>query len=156
MRALIIAWKDLRHTYRSPAGLAMMLVAPLLLAFVLGMAFGSGDTFSVARVKTVVVDQDRGAGAGGPAAGAMLTGVLTAPEMSDLLEVVEADTPEKARELVDNGEADVAVIIPAGLSETLEQPVRRWDRLRPRKCSSTATLRSQWAQPSSRRSSPGW
>jgi ABC-2 type transport system permease protein len=119
VRALIIAWKDLRHTYRSPAGLAMMLVAPLLLAFVLGMAFGSGDTFSIARVKTVVVDQDRGAGAGGPAAGAMLTGVLTAPEMSDLLEVVEADTPERARELVDNGEADVAVIIPAGLSETL-------------------------------------
>ena len=119
MGALIIAWKDLRHTYRSPAGLAMMLVAPLLLAFLLGMAFGSGDSFSVARVKTVLVDQDRGAGAGVPAAGEMLSDVLTDPEMSDLLEVVKAETPEEARALVDAGEADVAVIIPADLSETL-------------------------------------
>lgn len=120
MRALIIAWKDLRRTYRSPAGLAMMLIAPLLLAFLLGMAFGSGDTFSIARVKTVLVNQDRGAGAGRPAAGAMLSDVLTDPAMSDLLDVVQVDTPEKARALVDAGEADVAVIIPPDLSATLE------------------------------------
>ena len=56
MRALNIAWKDIRHTYRDMAALAMMLVAPLLLAGALGMAFGTGDEFSIARVEAVVAD----------------------------------------------------------------------------------------------------
>ena len=54
MRALSIAWKDTRHVYRDIAGLTMMFVAPLLLAAALGAAFGSGDNFSIAAVKTVV------------------------------------------------------------------------------------------------------
>jgi ABC-2 type transport system permease protein len=119
VRALIIAWKDIRHTYRNIAGLAMMLVAPLLLAFVLGMAFGSGDNFSIAAVKTVVVDQDEGAGAGTPAAGATLTEVLTDTEMAGLLEVVQVESPEEAKALVESGEAAVAVIIPPGLTSAL-------------------------------------
>ena len=52
----------------------MMLLAPLLLAGAIGAAFGSGNNFSIAAVKTVVVDQDRGArrrgGPDGAAAGA--------------------------------------------------------------------------------------
>jgi ABC-2 type transport system permease protein len=119
VRALIIAWKDIRHTYRNIAGLAMMLVAPLLLAFVLGMAFGSGDNFSIAVVKTVVVDQDEGAGVGTPAAGATLTEVLTDPEMADLLDVVQVESPAEAKALVDGGDAAVAVIIPPGLTAAL-------------------------------------
>ena len=81
VRALSIAWKDIRHTYRSVAGVVMMLVAPLALAFVLSLAFGSGDSFSIAAVRTVVVDQDQGAGAGMPAAGATLDRVLTSAEL---------------------------------------------------------------------------
>jgi len=119
MRALSIAWKDIRHVYRNVAGLAMMLVAPLLLASALGAAFGSGDNFVIAAVKTVVVDQDAGAGAGMPAAGAALTGALTSPDMADLLRVTKAATPEAARAAVDAGEADVAVIIPPGLTAAL-------------------------------------
>ena len=61
MRALAIAWKDVRHVYRSISGLAMMLIAPLLLAGAIGAAFGSGDNFSIPLVKTVVVNQDAGA-----------------------------------------------------------------------------------------------
>jgi ABC-type transport system involved in cytochrome c biogenesis permease component len=63
VRAFSIAWKDLRRAFRSLAGLAMMLASPLLLAFVLGSAFGSGDNFSITAVKTVVADLDQGAGA---------------------------------------------------------------------------------------------
>jgi hypothetical protein len=119
MRALSIAWKDTRHVYRNFAGLAMMLLAPLLLATALGAAFGGGGNFSIPAVKTVVVDLDSGAGAGTPAAGALLTGVLTSPGLKDLLAVTTVDTPEAARAAVDNGDADVAVIIPAGLSAAL-------------------------------------
>lgn len=119
MRALAIAWKDTVHVYRDFAGLAMMFIAPLVLAAVLGAAFGSGDNFSIAAAKTVVVDQDAGAGAGMPAAGATLVAALQSPEVGDLLTVTEVDTPEAAREAVDSGDAAVAVIIPPGLSEAL-------------------------------------
>lgn len=119
MRALTIAWKDIRHTYRSIAGVVMMLAAPLLLALALGSAFGSGDNFSVAAVKTVVVNQDEGAGAGSAAAGATLTATLLSPDMSGLLQVTQAATPEQAKALVDDGEADVAVLIPPGLTAAL-------------------------------------
>lgn len=119
MRALNIAWKDIRHTYRSIAGVAMMLVAPLLLALALGAAFGSGDNFSIAAVKTVVVDEDEGAGAGSAAAGALLTAALSSPDVADLLDITQVATPEEARSLVDGGDAAVAVLIPPGLTAAL-------------------------------------
>ncbi len=68
MRALSIAWKDIRHIYRDFAALAMMLVAPLLLAGALGAAFGSGDNFALPAVKTVVVDLDQAAPTESPGA----------------------------------------------------------------------------------------
>ena len=78
MRALSIAWKDVRHVYRNVAGLAMMLIAPLALAFALGAAFGGmANGFSIAATKTVVVNEDAGAGAGMPAAGATIVSALT-------------------------------------------------------------------------------
>lgn len=119
MRALNIALKDLRRAFRSPAGLAMMLAAPLLLAFVLGSAFGSGDNYSIDPIKIVVVDLDEGAGAGVPAAGATLTAVLASENLSDILDVTVATTAEAARAELDDGQVEVAVIIPVGLTEVL-------------------------------------
>jgi ABC-2 type transport system permease protein len=122
MRALAIAWKDVRHVYRSYAGLAMMLIAPLLLAGAIGSAFGSGNNFSIALVKTVVVNQDTStsgsAGATG-AAGAAIASALGSPQMADLLSVAQAATPEAARTAVDTGQTEMAVIIPAGLTQAL-------------------------------------
>ncbi|NLX20235.1 MAG: hypothetical protein GXY55_00995, partial [Phycisphaerae bacterium] len=105
MKALSIAWKDTVHVYRDIAGLAMMFIAPLVLATVLGAAFGSGDNFSIAAVRTVIVDQDKGAGAGTPAAGAMLSAALESPDLGDLLAITRLDSPEKARTAVDDGDA---------------------------------------------------
>ena len=125
MRAFSIALKDLRRSFRSPAGLAMMLAAPLLLAFVLGSAFGSGDGFSISAVKTVVVDLDEGAAtnedteADEPTAGAIVAAALQDEQLSDLLDVSSATTAVAARTEVDEGRADVAVVIPAGLSAAL-------------------------------------
>ena len=121
MRALSIALKDTRHVYRNFAGLAVMLLAPLLLAFALGAAFGSGNNFSVGAVRTVVANQDAsaGAGAGTPAAGAALVSALTSPGMTGLLKVTQVGSAAAAQSAVDNGDADVAVIIPAGLTNAL-------------------------------------
>ena len=111
--ALAIAWKDVRHVYRSFAGLAMMLVAPLLLAGAIGAAFGSGNNFSISLVKTVVVNQDGGA------AGQAIASALTSQQLASLLSVTQPATPEAARAAVDAGDAEVAVIIPAGLTQSL-------------------------------------
>jgi ABC-2 type transport system permease protein len=119
VRALNIAWKDLRQTYRGRAFLVLILAAPLLLAFVLGSAFGSGDSFSISAVKTVVVNQDESADADSPAAGALLVATLTDPQIADLMDVTEVDTEETARASVDSGDAGVAVIIPPGLTAAL-------------------------------------
>jgi ABC-2 type transport system permease protein len=126
MRALSIAWKDVRHTYRSLSGLAMMLLAPLLLAGAIGAAFGSSGNYSLSATETVVVDQDtaaaNGAGGGGVgqvSAGTMIIGALTSPALAELVTVSTVDTPEAARAAVDSGEAAVAVIIPPGLSDAL-------------------------------------
>jgi ABC-2 type transport system permease protein len=113
VRPLAIALKDVRHVYRSFAGLAMMLLAPLLIAGAIGAAFGSGDNFSISAVKTVVVDQDTGS------AGAAITSALGSPELSDLLDVTQAATPDAAKSAVDDGRAEVAVIVPAGLTDAL-------------------------------------
>jgi ABC-2 type transport system permease protein len=129
VRYLAIAWKDVRHVYRSRSGLAMMLLAPLILSGAIGAAFGSASNFSLSPVKTVVVDQDLdgaagagGAGAGSAAAGtagAAITAALTSPELADLLTVSQAAAPEAARTAVDSGQAEVAVIIPPGLTQAL-------------------------------------
>ncbi|MBN1630968.1 MAG: ABC transporter permease [Thermoleophilia bacterium] len=123
MKTFSIAWKDTVHVYRDIAGLAMMFIAPLVLATVLGAAFGSGDNFSIAAVRTVIVDQDKGAGADAPAAGAMLSAALDSPDLRELLAVTKVDTPEEARSAVDDGDAAAAVIIPAGLSSALASAV---------------------------------
>jgi ABC-2 type transport system permease protein len=120
VRALSIAWKDVRHVYRNVAGLAMMLIAPLALAFALGAAFGGMDTgFSIAATKTMVVNEDAGAGAGMPSAGATIVSALTSEGLADLLTVTTVATADAARAAVDNGEVGVAVIIPQGFSTAL-------------------------------------
>ena len=118
----------MRHVYRSISGLAMMLIAPLLLAGAIGAAFGSGNNFSIPLVKTVVVNQDSGAAttgaaatssAAGGAAGAAIVSALASPQLADLLSVSQVATPEAAKSAVDTGAAEVAVIIPAGLTQAL-------------------------------------
>jgi ABC-2 type transport system permease protein len=128
VRAFAIAWKDVRHVYRSFSGLAMMLIAPLLLAGAIGAAFGSGNNFSISVVKTVVVNQDAGAAAAGTGAassaagggaGTAIVSALTSPQLADLLSITQVATPEAAKSAVDTGGAEVAVIIPAGLTQAL-------------------------------------
>ena len=73
IKILAIAWKDLRSTMRNVPALAMMLVAPLALAGLLGFAFGGGSDFSIAATKVVFADQDHaGTPAGRPAGGALV------------------------------------------------------------------------------------
>ncbi|MGI5940237.1 MAG: ABC transporter permease [Thermoleophilia bacterium] len=118
MRALSIAWKDLRHTYRDLAALAMMILAPLALALALGAAFGGGSDYSLPTIRVMVVDADE-EGRGGESAGRIIVNLLNSPELTDLLAVRTASDADAARKAVDEGDAEAAVLIPAGLTERL-------------------------------------
>ena len=120
-RILAIAWKDLRSTMRNVPALAMMLLAPLALAALLGFAFGGGQSFSISATKVAVANADTGASGAGAAenAGAVVIGVLKSPDLSDVVAVSEKPSAAAARKSVDDGKAAAAVVIPADFSGAL-------------------------------------
>jgi ABC-2 type transport system permease protein len=120
-RILAIAWKDLRSTMRNVPALAMMLLAPLALAALLGFAFGGGESFSISATKVAVANADTGASGAGAAenAGAVVVGVLKSPDLSDVVAVSEKPSAAAARKSVDDGKAAAAVVIPADFSGAL-------------------------------------
>jgi ABC-2 type transport system permease protein len=138
-RVLAIAFKDVRRTYRTPSALLTMLAAPLILASLLGAAFGGAQAFSIQPVKVVVVNNDAGfattggqtdgqaAGQSGAheALGTILVDVLRSSGLEDVLEVTAAKDAATARNAVDDGDAAVAVIMPKDLSASLSSGSRK-------------------------------
>lgn len=131
-RALAIAWKDLKHTYRNVPGLAMMLAAPLALTLLLGVAFGGSKGFSLPSTTVAVANLDQAATLSSPSGqagaptqptvasvGQSLVSALSSKELADLLSVKKVATEVDARELVDQGKAVVAVVVPPGLTASL-------------------------------------
>ncbi len=118
-KILAIAWKDLRSTLRNRPALVMMLVAPLGLAALLGFAFGGGQSFDIAATKVVVANLDKGGAEPGQNAGAAVQKILSSKDLSDILATKTATSGAAAQKAVDNGDAEVAVIIPADFTSVI-------------------------------------
>jgi ABC-2 type transport system permease protein len=126
-KAFAISWKDLRATMRNVPALVMMLIAPLALAGLLGLAFGGGSSFKIAATNVAVANADTAVaagqagqtGQGGPAMGGSVVSVLTRPELKDVLNVTEVGDAGAARARVDDGKAAVAVIVPPDFSAAM-------------------------------------
>ena len=118
-KVLAIAWKDLRSTLRNRPALVMMLVAPLGLAALLGFAFGGGQSFDIAATKVVVANLDKGGAEPGQNAGAAIQKILASKDLSDILAAKTATSAAGAQKAVDNGDAEVAVIIPADFTSVV-------------------------------------
>ena len=118
-KILAIAWKDLRSTLRNRPALVMMLVAPLGLAALLGFAFGGSGGFDIAATKVVVANLDKGGAEAGQNAGAAIQKILASKDLSDVLATKTATSADVARKAVDNGDAEVAVIIPADFTSVV-------------------------------------
>ncbi len=103
--ALLITAKDLRQRLRDRSALLVAVVAPLALAFALGVtitSFSAGSqTFHLG-----LVDLDHGPAASGFSRAAKGTPV----------KLQNAGTPARARRLVKNGKLDAAIVLPRGLS----------------------------------------
>lgn len=131
MKAFNIALKDLRHSFRSAIGLVFMFGLPLMVTGMFYLMFGSAARsggFELQPVQVVVANQDHSgprlqAGSGSLPEGVeahtlseLVVAVLQSEDLSDLLEVSLAPDAQSARQAVDQQQAQVAVIIPAGFS----------------------------------------
>jgi ABC-2 type transport system permease protein len=126
MKILDIALKDLLRSLRNYFFLGFGLGVPVLMGVIFYFAFGSlagEEGFSIPQTDVLVVNLDEPVAAyGGFSAGEMLAEFLQSEELAELLAVTETDDPAAARAAVDNQEADVAIIIPAGLSAAAFDP----------------------------------
>ena len=148
-KILTFAWKQLQNVYSDTGLLLFMLITPVALATIIGLAFGSpGGTFSVPQISLAVVNLDEGDGDtnyGDTIASILLsetgdgatnnnTGTCSlvtessdsasddAPQQQSLDELFAAVAlmdADEARAAVDNGDYSVAVIIPPDFSASL-------------------------------------
>jgi ABC-2 type transport system permease protein len=129
MKVIDIALRDLLRSLRNFFFLGFGLGVPLLMGVIFYFAFGglaSEGGFNLSRMDVVIVNLDEPvAEYGGFSAGEVLVTVLQSEELAELLAVTETDSSDAARAAVDNQEADVAVIIPAGLSAAAFDPQGR-------------------------------
>jgi ABC-2 type transport system permease protein len=113
---LAVTWKDLKLLFKDRGALAVLFLMPLLFAVIFGAPQMSASNLadpeaeSAPKVPVYVVNEDRGV-YGSEVARALL-GIR-------LLEVHESVSADSADELVANGEAPGAIIIPADFSDKI-------------------------------------
>ncbi len=106
--SLVIAGKDLRQRLRDRTAYLVGIVAPLVLATLFGLAFGSsGIDFSATFA---VVDQDHGA------LSQSLLDVLHSRDLRGVVTVRMVGSADKARQLAADGDVAAAIVIPKGFS----------------------------------------
>lgn len=126
MKIIDIAVKDLIRSFRSAFLLVMMFVAPLLITGLIYLAFGglisSTGRVTLPKATVLIADLDQPNPALGLNAGELLSQNLAGPALSQLLDARMADGEVAARQAVDAGRADVAVIIPADFTQAVAEP----------------------------------
>ncbi|MGE0790424.1 MAG: ABC transporter permease [Sandaracinaceae bacterium] len=102
-----VVQKEVRQTVRDRRMMALLVAAPLIQLFV----FGHAVNFDVDRVPAVLVDQDQSHTSREDLRRLMADGTL--------VRVAERATAAEAEELLDHGEAAVAVVIPTDFERDL-------------------------------------
>ncbi len=109
-QALLLVRKDLRRRLRSPLSTILVLVFPLVLAGILAMAFGAGET-RAPKVRLLIDDQD------GELVGSLVAQAFARPEAAQYFEVEKAG-PD-ALERLEKGEFSALLRLPEGLTDAL-------------------------------------
>lgn len=132
MKALDIALKDLKRSFRSASAVMFMFGIPLLVTGMFYFMFGSmaqNGGFDLPKTKVIIANMD----AGGPkfqinpknipggrkakTMGDLIVSILESDDLKDLIEVTFASDPQSARASVDSQQAQVAIIIPTDFSK---------------------------------------
>jgi ABC-2 type transport system permease protein len=104
---LAIALKDLRQRLRDRSALVLGFIAPVAVAALISVAFGSASSF---HADVAVVDLDKGPVAAG------FTTFVKSPDLVDLLTVKPVTSEADARAQVADGRLSAAFVIPDGFS----------------------------------------
>ena len=132
MKALDIALKDMLRFFRSFLAIVFMFIVPLLVTGMFYFMFGNiaknGD-FNLPRTKVIIANMDKGGpkfqvnpknipgGKKSDTMGELVVNILQSDDISDLIEVSFAPSPETARAAVDDQQAQVAIVIPQNFSK---------------------------------------
>lgn len=122
MKTLAIALKDTLIAFRDRNALLLMIGAPLLIALVMGMAFGGqgADTSPISRIPLVIVNLDAGE-FGESFAGIMIDiEVETTEGTQALFSVTEMDDLEAAKAEIESGKARGVIYLPEDFSANLQ------------------------------------
>jgi ABC-2 type transport system permease protein len=107
---LAIALKDLRQRLRDRSAIVLGFIAPVAVAALISVAFGSVGSF---HANVAVVDLDKG-----PVAAGFRT-FVTGPDLAGLLTVKPVTSEADARSKVAEGDLSAAFVIPKGYSEAV-------------------------------------
>lgn len=137
MKAIDIAIKDLKRSFRSAAGLVFMFGIPLLVTGMFSLMFGSAvnnERFELPRIRVVVANLDHHGprlqagrhslpeGIHANTISELVVSVLESKDFAELLSVSHAANVDDARMQVDERQADAAVIIPPDFSKQFADP----------------------------------
>lgn len=115
-KLLLIGLKDVRLAFRDRAALIMMLLAPFLLTLGLGVVTGrfSGSSSSgISHIPVILVNQD------GRQLGNALVALFQSRDLNGMVDPVINADPSAAYKLVDDNQADAAIVIPAGFTDSI-------------------------------------
>ncbi len=104
---LVIAAKDLRQRLRDRSAVVVGLVAPLVIAAVMSLAFAGAENF---HYRLGLVDADRGP------LGAAITRTLTSPGLRSVLTVRAEPSADAAGSAIRKRSIQAALVVPAGFS----------------------------------------
>lgn len=119
MKILAIAWKDTVIRLRDRKGLLLMLLMPLILTAILGMALDgmiNGDASSMPKMKIAVYNGDTG-----ELGKRLTTDVLSSDELKSYITIETLGSETEVEAKVKEGSADAAIAIPAGFSDNVMQ-----------------------------------
>ncbi len=111
--ALAIAEKDLRQRMRDRSAIILGVVAPLVIAALMSLAFRGTETI---HLTLGVVDSDHGSAAAG------LVDTLRSPGLKDLVTVAPETSQSAAATAVRSGHTGAAMVIPAGFTASISGP----------------------------------
>ena len=114
-----ITAKDLRQRLRDRSVLLIAFVVPVGLALVFDLLFGGLAEGSLGDVELGVVDLDGGEVGRAFSEGFLPNVVGFLEEDGTTVEITRAGSAEQARQGVEAGELDAAIVLPAGLTEAL-------------------------------------
>jgi ABC-type multidrug transport system permease subunit len=104
--------KDLLRTVRSPLGVIIFLLFPLVFSLLIGAAFGGHAGAKLAPIKLALVDEDGGI------LSRFVTSAFTQEGAPVKFDLKQAELPE-AIDLVENDKVSAVLRIPAGFSDSL-------------------------------------